>query len=125
MDLYLFLFYFGTFMSFMIGVSWLFSGIQNSIKKKYNYQLTISALIALVASWTKLPHSYLNDDGSTREQILFFGLFTIQIISLIPNIYAFRDKHPNYYYLIFALILLYLISCYIFIPKFNLLKHST
>ena len=98
----------------------LIAGVQDAITYQSNMQLTILAAIALVGSYVKLPQCFFSKTGTLREQILFFGIHTLQALGLILNVLAFRKDYMYISYILSIIILIfYLINCILFIPKFK------
>ena len=125
MDNFTILYYIGIFGSLSTYAWTLFSGVEDAISGKYNLQLTIMLSISILASFVKLPKCFFSDEGTLREQLLFFGLFTLQALGLMFNIYAFRHKyHHDSNILISILVLFYIISFIVFFPRFLFFKNK-
>lgn len=118
--LYKILYFIGIILSLATYVWLLIAGVDDAITHNYNIQLTILAAIALLGSYVKLPQCFFSTTGTLREQILFFGIHSLQIIGLILNILAFRKDFMYISYILSVVItIFYIISCILFIPRFK------
>lgn len=124
MDLYSFLYILGICFSYFIYIWLLISGIDDTMSNSFNFQLTIFAVIASIATFLKLPKSF-SVNGTLREQCLFLGLFTLEILALIFNILSYRNNMKYLVYILTTIIIiLYFIILYIYIPKFNINRNK-
>lgn len=124
MKLDLILYYLGILLSYLLYIWVLISGIYDYMSNNYNIQLTILIIIAMIASFMKLPKSFLGKTGTLREQILFSGVFTIQTLGLILNVLAFRNKYEYLSYIfVILIVIIYIIAALIFIPRFKFFKY--
>ena len=118
MDIYSILYWIGILASLCIYSYTLIVGLQNSIKYSFHKELTITLIIACVASLLKLPGSF-SKSGSLRERCLFFGLLTLEVAALSFNIYADRKKNKELSInSIIFIVISYAIIFSIFFPKF-------